>query len=77
MKELNKKTHNKDGKKLDNQPKWKSNTKFDSFCTRMWLDYCDENNDPLSAPNRLERESYVEKYHDWLMERFKESGQND
>ena len=45
---------------------------FNSFCTRMWLDYCDENNDPLSAPNRLDKDEYVEKYNDWLWEKFKE-----
>lgn len=45
---------------------------FRSFCTRMWLDYCDENNDPLSAPNRLDREAYVQTYNDWLWEKFKE-----
>jgi hypothetical protein len=38
----------------------------------MWLDYCDENNDPLSAPNRLDREAYVQTYNDWLWEKFKE-----
>ena len=43
---------------------------FDSFCTRMWLDYCDENNDPISAPTRMDKEEYVEKYHDWLKEKF-------
>ena len=45
---------------------------FNSFCTRMWLDYCDENNDPLSAPNRLDRDEYVNKWHDWLKERYEE-----
>ena len=45
---------------------------FRSFCTRMWLDYCDENNDPLSAPNRLDRDDYVAKYNDWLWEKFTE-----
>ena len=45
---------------------------FDSFCTRMWLDYCDENNDPISAPTRLNKEEYVEKWRDWLWEKFLE-----
>ncbi len=45
---------------------------FNSFCTRMWLDYCDENNDPISAVTRMDKDEYVEKYNDWLWERFKE-----
>ena len=45
---------------------------FDSFCTRMWLDYCDENNDPISAPDRLDKEDYVTKWNDWLKEKYKE-----
>ena len=43
---------------------------FRSFCTRMWLDYCDEHNDPLSAPNRLDRDAYVAKYTDWLWQKY-------
>ena len=38
----------------------------------MWLDYCDENNDPISAVTRMDKDEYVEKYNDWLWERFKE-----
>jgi hypothetical protein len=37
----------------------------------MWLDYCDEHNDPLSAPNRLDRDDYVAKYNDWLLEQYR------
>ena len=43
---------------------------FKSYCSRMWLDYCDENNDPISAPNRLDYDAYVERWHDWLLEKW-------
>ena len=38
--------------------------KFDSFCNRMWLDYCDENNDLLST--RLTLKEYKDLYMWWL-----------
>ena len=38
---------------------------FDSFCNRMWLDYCDENNDALST--RLSLEEYKDLYMWWLL----------
>ena len=41
-----------------------------SFITRMWLDYCDEHNDPISAPNRLTHEEYAHQYGDWLLEKY-------
>ena len=40
--------------------KGKNDDYFNSFCTRMWLDYCDENNDPISAPGRMDRDEYVD-----------------
>jgi hypothetical protein len=39
-----------------------------TFNTRMWLDYCDENNDLLSL--RFSRDEYVEKWSDWLLEKY-------
>jgi hypothetical protein len=48
------------------------NNDFRSFCTRMWLDYCDENNDPLSAPNRLDRDQYVARWEDWLLSKWQD-----
>ncbi len=45
---------------------------YNSFVTRMWLDYCDENNDPVSAPNRLNREEYEAKWGTWLQEKYEE-----
>ena len=50
---------------------------FNSFCTRMWLDYCDENNDPISAPSRLDRDEYVERWHDWLLEKWQNRDYKD
>jgi len=49
---------------------------FDSFCTRMWLDYEDEH---ITNPNRLDREEYVERWHDWLLEKWQNRtyGTND
>ena len=50
---------------------------FNSFCTRMWLDYCDENNDPISAPNRLDHDEYVDRWHDWLLEKWQNRDYKD
>ena len=38
----------------------------------MWLDYCDEHNDPISAPGRLTREEYEAKWGTWLQEKYEE-----
>ena len=35
----------------------------------MWLDYSDEH---ITNPNRLDEKEYIEKYHEWLLEK----GQN-
>ncbi|SVE24934.1 uncharacterized protein METZ01_LOCUS477788, partial [marine metagenome] len=32
---------------------------FNSYCSRMWLDYCDENNTPHS--NHMTHDEYVER----------------
>ena len=45
-------------------------TKFDSFCTRMWVDYCDENDDWLTTSTRLDLDEYKGKYKDWLFDKF-------
>ena len=50
---------------------------FKSFCSRMWLDYCDENNDPISAQNRLDHDEYVERWHDWLLEKWQNRDYKD
>ena len=43
---------------------------FDSFCTRMWIDYCDENDDWLTASSRLDLDEYKNKYKEWLFDKF-------
>jgi len=40
---------------------------FKGFCSRMWLDYSDEH---ITNPDRLNEEEYVERYHDWLLEKW-------
>ena len=40
---------------------------FRSFCSRMWLDYNDEH---MTNPNRLTEEEYVERWHEWLLDRW-------
>ena len=41
---------------------------FESFCSRMWLDYCDENNTLHSEC--LSKDAYVERWHDWLLDKY-------
>jgi len=43
---------------------------FDSFCSRMWLDYEDEH---ITNPNRLTLDEYKEKWHDWLLKKWQKS----
>ena len=43
---------------------------FHSFCVRMWLDYCDENNTILSE--HMSFPKYYNKYNDWLHEKYEE-----
>jgi hypothetical protein len=38
----------------------------------MWLDYEDENLNIPAAGNRMTRDEYVNKWHDWLIERYEE-----
>jgi len=44
---------------------------FDGFCSRMWLDNCDENKTPYGNP--LTKQEYIDKWEDYLVERFKEN----
>ena len=48
----------------------KENNNFESYCTRMWLDNEDENLTLPAAGNRLSKDQYVEKYYDWLWDKF-------
>lgn len=41
---------------------------FNSYCSRMWLDNCDENKHPGSK--QLTLIEYKWEYHDWLAERY-------
>ena len=50
---------------------------FDSFCTRMWLDHEDENLTIPAAGNRMTRDEYVERYHEWLVERWQNRDYKD
>jgi len=41
---------------------------FESFCQRMWLDFCDENNTILSE--RMTYKEYTTNYKDYLLEKY-------
>jgi len=41
---------------------------YDAYCSRMWLDYCDENNTLVSVC--LTKQQYVNKYSKWLTKRY-------
>ena len=50
---------------------WKEWQKeFDSFCSRMWLDNEDENLTLPAAGNRLSKQGYINKWENYLVERF-------
>ena len=40
----------------------------ESFCQRMWLDFCDENNTILSE--RMTYKEYTTNYKDYLLEKY-------
>ena len=41
---------------------------FDSYCSRMWLDHCDENKAPLCIV--YTKEEYIERYYEWLLDKW-------
>ena len=47
---------------------------FKGFCSRMWLDYSDEH---ITNPDRLNEKEYVERYHDWLLEKWQNRDYTD
>ena len=47
---------------------------FKSFWSRMWLDYSDEH---ITDSNRLNEKEYVERYHDWLLEKWQNRDYTD
>ena len=44
---------------------------FYSYCSRMWLDYCDENVS-FGSGQHMTLEEYKSKYHDWLAKRYRD-----
>ena len=45
-------------------------TPYQSFCHRMWLDYCDEHKQPLGGEALLSYEEYIVQYRNYLEERY-------
>lgn len=43
-------------------------TDFENYCSRMWLDNCDENN--AYGSTSYSKEEYVTKFRDYLTEKF-------
>ena len=58
--------HLKIFQRWDEMEAWQD--KFDSFCSRLWLDNCDENKTPHR--NSLTKQEYLYKWEDYLVERF-------
>ena len=50
---------------------------FESFCTRMWLDNEDENLTLPAAGNRMTREEYVERWYEWLLDKWQNRDYGD
>ena len=50
---------------------------FEQFCDRMWLDNEDENLTIAASGNRLTKDEYVEKWHDWLLEQWQKREYKD
>ncbi len=44
---------------------------FDSFCSRMWLDNCDENS--AFGAITYTKDEYISKYSGWLWNKFQEN----
>ena len=43
---------------------------YESFCQRMWLDYCDEHKEPIGGGKLLNYDEYCDKYSDYLEEKY-------
>ena len=50
-------------------------SKFESFCSRMWLDHCDENKNLHS--NALTYEEYVKRNWIWLLDKYSEKTEKE
>lgn len=70
---MNYKTIQKQHTELNWDGDIESDIQFEQFCSRMWLDNCDENKSFGSITHTFKE--YTTKYHDWLMEKF--NGSND
>ena len=49
---------------------FRSTTSFKQFVNRIWLDYCDEHNDPVTGDNRLDLDEYKKEYNSWLLQQY-------
>jgi len=45
-------------------------TPYESFCHRMWLDYCEEHEQPLGGEKLLSYDKYIVEFRDYLEERY-------
>ena len=50
---------------------------FEQFCNRMWLDNEDENLSLHAAGNRMTRDEYVERWYDWLLDKYQNRNLQD
>ena len=48
---------------------------FRSFCSRMWLDHCDENS--AFGAIALDKEEYIKTYNEWLLKKYAEQLEKD
>ena len=46
------------------------NKSFNQFCSRMWLDHCDENKTPHSTT--YTKEEYKKEFNEWLLQKYAE-----
>jgi len=50
------------------------NKSFNQFCSRMWLDHCDENKTPHSTT--YTEEEYKKEFNEWLLKKHAEQTEN-
>ena len=55
---------------MSNLKEKKMANNFKSFCTRMWLDHCDENS--AFGAIALDKEEYIKTYNEWLLQKYAE-----
>jgi len=46
------------------------NSTFRQFCSRMWLDHCDENS--AFGAIKLTEEEYKKEFNEWLLQKYAE-----